>query len=74
MVGPGSMIRGKALSAATTYHLSLVYGIGFIIYIKEFLSQKISLTNVFIGLLIFVGIFLQEEQVLLEWQSACLLL
>ena len=57
VVGAGSMIRGKALSAATTYHLSLVYGIGFIIYVKEFLSQKISLTNVFIGLLIFVGIF-----------------
>ena len=57
VVGAGSMIRGKALSAATTYHLSLVYGIGFIIYVKEFLSQKISLTYVFIGLLIFVGIF-----------------
>lgn len=53
----GSGIRGKALSAATTYHLSLVYGIGFIIYIKEFLSRKITLLNVIIGLLIFVGIF-----------------
>lgn len=53
----GSGIRGKALSAATTYHLSLVYGIGFIVYVKEFLSRKISLLNVVIGLLIFVGIF-----------------
>lgn len=57
VLGAGSMIRGKALSAATTYHLSLVYGIGFIIYIKEFLSQKISLLNIFVGLLIFAGIF-----------------
>lgn len=56
-MGAGSNIRGKALSAATTYHLSLVYGVGFIIYIKEFLSQKISLLNILIGILIFVGIF-----------------
>ena len=57
VLGAGSNIRGKALSAATTYHLSLVYGVGFIIYIKEFLSQKISLLNILIGILIFVGIF-----------------
>lgn len=57
VLGTGSMIRGKALSAATTYHLSLVYGIGFIVYIKEFLSEKISLLNVFIGVLVFIGIF-----------------
>ncbi len=57
VLGAGSMIRGKALSAATTYHLSLIYGVGFIVYIKEFLSQKISLLNILIGVLVFVGIF-----------------
>ena len=55
--GLGSGIRGKALAAATTYHLSLVYGIGFLIYVKEFLSYRISFKNVLIGILIFVGIF-----------------
>lgn len=57
VVGIGSNVRGKALSAATTYHLSLAYGICFIIYIKEFLSKKASIINVLIGFLIFVGIF-----------------
>ena len=42
VVGAGSMIRGKALSAATTYHLSLVYGIGFIIYVKELFAFIVS--------------------------------
>ena len=55
--GIGSNIRGKALSAATTYHLSLVYGVAFIIYIKEFLCKKISIKYVLIGLFVFVGIF-----------------
>ena len=55
--GPGSNIRGKALSAATTYHLSLVYGIAFIIYLKRFLALKVSLKNILIGILVFVGIF-----------------
>lgn len=55
--GLGSGIRGKALAAATTYHLSLVYGIAFIIYIKEFLNYSVSFKNIIIGILIFVGIF-----------------
>lgn len=53
----GSAIRGKALSAATTYHLSLIYGVGFLIYVKRFLSVRITFTNIILGLLIFVGIF-----------------
>lgn len=57
VLGIGSNIRGKALSAATTYHLSLVYGVAFIIYVKTFLCRNISLKNVLIGLLVFVGIF-----------------
>lgn len=57
VTGPGSEIRGKALSAATTYHLTLAYGISFIIYLKQIISNKISLKNIIIGLLIFVGIF-----------------
>lgn len=55
--GLGSGIRGKALSAATTYHLSLVYGIGFLVYVKEFLNYRISFKNITVGILIFVGIF-----------------
>lgn len=55
--GIGSDIRGKALSAATTYHLSLVYGMCFIIYVKRFLSIRVSLFVVLIGLFVFVGIF-----------------
>lgn len=57
VVGLGDSIRGKALSAATTYHLSLIYGVGFIIYVKEYLSKKISLYYLCIGVLVFVGIF-----------------
>lgn len=55
--GMGSDIRGKALSAATTYHLSLAYGVCFIIYLKRLLSVDASLKNLCVGLLIFVGIF-----------------
>lgn len=57
VLGIGSGIRGKALSAATTYHLTIAYGISFIIYIKHFISNKVSLKNIIIGILIFVGIF-----------------
>ena len=57
ITGIGSNVRGVALSAATTYHLSLVYGICFILYVKNYISQKVSIVNVIIGLLIFVGIF-----------------
>ncbi len=55
--GLGSKVRGKALSAATTYHLSLAYGICFIIFIKEILSKRVSILNVLIGFFVFVGIF-----------------
>lgn len=57
VLGPGSKIRGKALSAATTYHLTMAYGIAFIIYIKRYLSQKVNIKNLLIGLSLFVGIF-----------------
>lgn len=57
VVGLGSNIRGKALSAATTYHLTLAYGIAFIVYIKVFICNHISLFNILIGILLFVGIF-----------------
>lgn len=57
VLGIGSNIRGKALSAATTYHLSLVYGICFILYIKRMLIEKVIMKNALIGLFIFVGIF-----------------
>lgn len=55
--GPGANIRGMALSAATTYHLSLVYGAAFIIYVKVYLSEKISIKNLILGFLLFIGIF-----------------
>ena len=57
VLGPGSNIRGKALSAATTYHLTMAYGIAFIIYIKRYSLKKANVNNLFIGLLLFVGIF-----------------
>lgn len=57
VVGIGSGIRGKALSAATTYHLTMAYGFCFIIYLKNYISKKVSFLNVLIGVLIFVGIF-----------------
>jgi len=57
VLGPGSNIRGKALSAATTYHLTMAYGIAFIIYLRRFLSKHVSVYNVVIGILLFVGIF-----------------
>ena len=56
-VGLGSSIRGKALSAATDYHLSLSYGIAFIIFMMNYISIKVNLKNIIIGLIIFVGIF-----------------
>ncbi|WP_301004053.1 hypothetical protein [uncultured Bacteroides sp.] len=57
LTGAGSNIRGKALSAATTYHLTLAYGVCVIVYIKCLLSKRASLGNICIGVLIFVGIF-----------------
>ena len=57
VVGLGSAVRGKALSAATTYHLTMAYGIAFILYLKYYFISKISLPTVFIGLLLFIGIF-----------------
>lgn len=57
VIGVGSSVRGVALSAATTYHLTLAYGIGFVIYVRHYLLKSISPQNIFIGLAIFVGIF-----------------
>lgn len=57
VVGIGSNIRGKALSAATTYHLSMAYGICFIIYVKHYLNKAISFLDIFVGVLLFIGIF-----------------
>lgn len=55
--GTGSDIRGVALSAATTFHLTLAYGIGFIVYTKHYLSEKVSIKNILMGLILFAGIF-----------------
>lgn len=57
VIGIGNNFRGAALSAATTYHLTLAYGIAFIIYLKYWLSYKISLVTILIGVAIFAGIF-----------------
>lgn len=57
VAGPGANIRGKALSAATTYHLTLAYGIAFIVYVKAFICKQISWYNILIGIILFVGIF-----------------
>lgn len=55
--GAGSDIRGVALSAATTFHLTLAYGIGFIIYVKHYLSERVNIQNILLGLILFAGIF-----------------
>lgn len=58
VVGLGSRVRGYALSAATTYHLSLVYGVAFIIYIKTLIeSSKITYKKIIQGCLLVVGVF-----------------
>ena len=57
VVGLGNNFRGSALSAATTYHLTLAYGICFIIYVKHYFIRKINFKSVLVGILIFVGIF-----------------
>lgn len=57
VIGIGSDVRGKALSAATTYHLTMAYGIAFILYLKSYYYRKMSLSTVLIGLLLFIGIF-----------------
>lgn len=58
VLGIGSNVRGFALSAATTYHLSLIYGVAFIIYIKSLIeSKKIGVLSIVKGLIIFIGIF-----------------
>lgn len=57
VVGLGDNFRGSALSAATTYHLSLAYGICFIIYIKHYIINSINVKTILIGILIFAGIF-----------------
>lgn len=55
--GIGASVRGVALSAATTFHLTLAYGIGFIVYVRHYLLRSISPKTIFVGLIIFVGIF-----------------
>jgi len=57
VVGLGQGIRGKALSAATTYHLTMAYGIAFIVYIKVYFKNNINLVHIVIGICLFVGIF-----------------
>lgn len=58
VIGLGNRVRGWALSAATTYHLSLIYGVAFIIYIKTIINtKKITCIQIIKGLLIFLGIF-----------------
>jgi len=58
VIGLGDRVRGYALSAATTYHLSLVYGVAFILYIKTLVeSKKIKFRQLVTGLLIVVGVF-----------------
>lgn len=58
VIGLGSRVRGYALSAATTYHLSLVYGVAFIIYIKSLIeTQVITYKKIIQGCLIVCGVF-----------------
>lgn len=57
VLGIGSGIRGKALSAATTYHLTMAYGFCFIIYLMRFVREKMTLKTLLIGTLVFIGIF-----------------
>lgn len=58
VIGLGDRVRGYALSAATTYHLSLVYGVAFILYIKSLIeAKKIKFSNLIAGLLIVIGVF-----------------
>jgi len=58
VIGLGDRVRGWALSAATTYHLSLIYGVAFIIYIKSLInSKKITFVQIVKGVFIFIGIF-----------------
>ena len=57
VIGIGSGVRGKALSAATTYHLTMAYGIAFILYLKNYYYKPVTIFTIVIGLLLFVGIF-----------------
>ncbi|MBD5220005.1 MAG: hypothetical protein HDS72_07235 [Bacteroidales bacterium] len=57
VVGIGSGVRGKALSAATTYHLTMAYGIAFILYLKNYFNKCVNFSIITMGLLLFIGIF-----------------
>ena len=57
VIGIGSKVRGKALSAATTYHLSLAYGIAFLILVKKYVKKKVSFLIILKSLLLLTGIF-----------------
>ena len=70
--GPGSNVRGFALSAATTYHLSLIYGVAFIIYIKRIIETNITVWKIIKGLFIFVGIFFAGRTGFVGVGIACL--
>jgi hypothetical protein len=54
----GGKVRGYALSAATTYHLSLVYGVAFILALKKLVeTNKKYLIIIIQGIFVFIGIF-----------------
>lgn len=73
VVGLGDRVRGYALSAATTYHLSLVYGVAFILYIKTLIeSKKIKFKQLIVGLLIVIGVFFAGRTGFVGIGIACL--
>lgn len=51
-----SGVRGVALAAGTGFSLSLGYGLSYIIYVDEFFD-KLSVRNVFLGILLVIGTF-----------------
>lgn len=73
VIGLGDRVRGYALSAATTYHLSLVYGVAFILYIKTLIeSKKIKFYQLFMGLFIVIGVFFAGRTGFVGTGIACL--
>lgn len=53
----GVGVRGVALSKGVAWDLALSYGLVFLIYIKIYLSERIDLKVVLMGLALIVGIF-----------------
>lgn len=73
VTGIGSSVRGYALSAATTYHLSLVYGVAFIIYIKRLIEKdRITFSKLVQGCLVVIGIFFAGRTGFVGVGIACL--